>query len=302
MSARRDVAFVMAEYGLSERQACKLLDVDRSSVRYEARPDRNSELRKRLVVLAQKKPRYGYRRLWVLLRREGRGVNLKRVYRLYREARLGVRLAVRKRLKRPAPAGLPLRAANEEWALDFVSDAVAGGGRIRILTVLDGYTRQCPGIEVGLSIGSRRVTRALERMIARWGAPKRLRCDNGPEFTSRHFLAWCERQGIEVVHIQPGRPMQNGYLESFNGRLRDECLNANWFANLAEAKEKIEAWRKEYNTERPHSSLGYRTPEEFARQCSEPTSRMEAIPPGRPLEWMDRTAVLAGKGTPLAAP
>jgi putative transposase len=254
------------------------------------------------VVLAQKQPRYGYRRLWVLLRREGRGVNLKRVYRLYREARLGMRLAVRKRLKRPAPEGLPLRAANEEWALDFLSDAVAGGGRIRILTVLDGYTRQCPGIEVGSSIGSRRVTRALERMIARWGAPKRLRCDNGPEFTSRHFLAWCERQGIEVVHIQPGRPMQNGYLESFNGRLRDECLNANWFANLAEAKEKIEAWRKEYNSERPHSSLGYRTPEEFARQCSEPTSRMEAIPPGRPLEWMDRTAVLAGKGTPMTAP
>lgn len=122
---RRDVAFVMAEYGLSQRQACKLLEVDRSSVRYEARPDRNGELRKRLVVLAQKKPRYGYRRLWVLLRREGRGVNLKRVYRLYREARLGMRLAVRKRLKRPAPAGLPLRAANEEWALDFLSDAVA---------------------------------------------------------------------------------------------------------------------------------------------------------------------------------
>mgnify|MGYP003816873043 FL=1 len=125
------------------------------------------------MVLAQKKPRYGYRRLWVLLRREGRGVNLKRVYRLYREARLGVRLAVRKRLKRPAPEGLPLRAANEEWALDFLSDAVAGGGRIRILTVPDGYTRQCPGIEVGVSIGSRRVTRALERMMARWGAPKR---------------------------------------------------------------------------------------------------------------------------------
>ena len=254
MSARRDVAFVLAEYGLSERQACKVLDVDRSSVRYEARPDRNGE--------------------------------------------------VRLRLKRPAPAGLPLRTANEEWALDFLSDAVAGGGRIRILTVLDGYTRQCPGLEVGASIGSRRVTRTLERMIARWGAPKRLRCDNGPEFTSRHFLAWCERQGIEAVHIQPGRPMHNGYLESFNGRLRDECLNANWFTSLAEAKEKekIEAWRKEYNTERPHSSLGYRTPEEFARQCSEPTSRMEAIPPGRPLEWMDRTPVLAGKGTPMAVP
>jgi putative transposase len=187
-----------------ERQACKLLEVDRSSVRYEARPDWNGELRKRLVVLAQKQPRYGDRRLWVLLRREGRGVNLKRVYRLYREARLGVRLAVRKQLKRSAPTDLPQRAANEEWALDFVSDAVAGGGRIRILTVLDGYTRQCAGIEVGASIGSRTVTRALERMITRWGAPKRLRCDNGPEFTSRHFLAWCERQGIEVVYIQPG--------------------------------------------------------------------------------------------------
>jgi len=211
VSARRDVAFVMAEYGLSERQACKLLEVDRSSLRYEARPDRNSELRKRLVVLAQKKRRYGYRRLWVLLRREGRGVNLKRVYRLYREARLGVRLAVRKRLKRPAPEGLPLRAANEEWALDFVSDAVAGGGRIRILTVLDGYTRQCPGIEVGASIGSWRVTRALERMIARWGAPKRLRCDNVLTQKSR-AICWAHIACHSLPRLQfPGEATRQAF-------------------------------------------------------------------------------------------
>lgn len=163
--------------------------------------------------------------------------------------------------------------------------------------MLDSYTRECPAIEVDTGISRRQVTRTLERVIAERGAPASLRCDNGPEFTSRHFLAWCAQKKIELVHIQPGKPMQNGYVESFNGRLRDECLNANWFVNLADAREKIERWRREYNADRPHSSLAYRTPEEFAKTCSELTSRMAAIPPGRPSELVDRTAVLAGKGS-----
>ena len=302
MSARRDVAFVMAEFRYSERQACKLLDVDRSSYRYEARPDRNAELREQLITLARQKPRYGYRRLWAVLSKRGHNVNVKRVYRLYQEAHLAVRRLRRKRLNRAAPMNTMLTAANQEWALDFVSDGIASGRGIRMLTIVDGFTRECPAIEVGVSLGSRRVTRVLERVIAQRGAPKSLRCDNGPEFTSRHFLAWCEQRGIVVVHIQPGRPMQNGYLESFNGRLRDECLNASWFLNLIDAKRKIECWRMEYNGERPHSSLAYRTPNEYAEVCSELTRRMDAIPPSHPSLVVSSTAVLAGKGSPAAAP
>ena len=272
----------MAEFRYSERQACKLVDVDRSSYRYEPRPDRNDQPREALVALARQKPRWGYRRLWAVLSQRGHDVNVKRIYRLYRQAHLAVRRLKRKRLERAAPVNALLTAANQEWGLDFVSDAVASGRGIRMLTVVDGYTRECPAIEVGVSIGSGRVTRALDRVIAERGAPKSIRCDNGPEFTSRHFLAWCQDRGITLVPIQPGRPMQNGYVESFHGRLRDECLNANWFLNVVDAKEKIERWRVAYNSDRPHSSLAYRTPAEFAKTCSELTSRMVAIPPSRP--------------------
>jgi putative transposase len=227
VSGRRDVALVVAEFRYSELQACKLVNVDRSSYRYEPRPDRNAELRDQLITLARQKPRYGYRRLWALLAKRGHNVNVKRVYRLYRQAHLAVRRLKRKRLQRTASVNAMLIAPHQEWALDFVSDGVASGRGIRMLTIVDGFTRECPAIEVGMSLGSGRVTRVLERVIAERGVPQSLRCDNGPEFTSRHFLAWCEQHRIALVHIQPGKPMQNGYLESFNGRLRDECLNAN---------------------------------------------------------------------------
>lgn len=282
MSARRDVALLMAEHRLSERHACRLLELDRTTYRYEPRPDRNSELREALVALARQKPRYGYRRLWALLTRRGWQVNEKRIYRLYREEGLMVRRLRRKRVTRERAAETLLSAPNQEWALDFVSDALASGRGLRGLTIVDTYTRECPAIEVATGICSRVVTRTLERIIGERGKPESLRCDNGPEFTSRHFLGWCEEQGIAVIHIQPGRPMQNGHIESFNGRLRDECLNANWFVSLADAKRKIESWREEYNAERPHSSLAYRTPSEFAKTCSELTSRMAATPPSRP--------------------
>jgi putative transposase len=301
VSARRDVSFAMSEYGLSERQACRLLEVDRTSYRYEARPDRDAGLREALLALARQKPRYGYRRLWAVLSKQGWRVNLKRIYRLYKEERLMVRRLKRKRLIRTAPINANLTAANQEWALDFLCDALASGRSIRILTVVDSFSRECPAIEVNTGLSGVRVTRVLEQAIAIYGKPDRIRCDNGPEFTSRHFIGWCEEQGIELVHIQPGRPMQNGYVESFNGRLRDECLNATWFLNLNDAKEKIARWREEYNEERPHSSLGYRTPSEYAKTCSELTSRMGlAHPPGRPSDSVHRTAVLAGKG-PLNA-
>jgi len=288
----------MAEHSLSQRHACRLLEVDRSTYRYEPRPDHNAKLRTALLEAARQKPRFGYRRLWVLLTtRQGFEASIGRVQRLYREEGLVVRRQKRKRLKGIATVNPSISRPNQEWALDFVSDAISTGRALRALTMVDSYTRECPAIEVDTGISSRQVTRTLERVIAERGAPASLRCDNGPEFTSRHFLAWCAQKKIELVHIQPGKPMQNGYVESFNGRLRDECLNASWFVNLADARDKIERWRREYNADRPHSSLAYRTPEEFAKTCSELTSRMAAIPPGRPSEFVDHTAVLAGKGS-----
>jgi putative transposase len=260
---RKDVAFAIEQYPITERRACKLVGLDRSSYRYEPRSDHNQELRQDLVSLARQKPRYGYRRLHALLTRRGFPASAQRVYRLYRTEGLMVRRLTRKRLARVAVASHLVRS-NQEWALDFVSDALATGRGIRALTVVDAFTRENLSLEVDTSLSSRRVTRALEAVIERRGMPEAIRCDNGPELTSRHFLSWCEERKIQLIHIQPGRPMQNGHIESFNGRLRDECLNANWFHNLADARAKIRAWRDEYNGERPHSSLGYRTPNEFA--------------------------------------
>ncbi len=173
----------------------------------------------------------------------------------------------RRKRKHCARVGQPLRswtAANQEWALDFAHDAVACGRAIRVLSVVDAYTRECLALEVDTSFASRRVTRVLDAIVAERGQPQAIRCDNGPELTSRHFLAWCIERKIELVHIQPGKPTQNAHVESFHGRLREECLAVSWFHNLFDARRKIATWRKEYNEERPHSSLGYKTPKEFA--------------------------------------
>lgn len=276
----------MVECKLSERQACKLLEVDRSSYRYEPQPDWNAVLRQELIALARQKPRYGYRRLGVLLERRGMRANHKRLYRLYREEHLAVRRLRRKRLARPAAPVAMLSRMNQEWSMDFVMDGLATGRALRLLTVVDNYTRECLAIEVDNCLSSQRVTRVLEWVMEQRGAPETVRCDNGPEFTSRHFLAWCEERRIGLIHIQPGRPTQNGHVESFNGRLRDECLNAHWFATLLDARTKIEAWRQDYNNERPHSSLAYRTPREFA-----------AI-----LESTERESLMAGRGKGTQTP
>jgi putative transposase len=260
---RNHVAFACAQLGVSERRACKLLALDRSSYRYEPRADRNAELRQELLNLARQKPRYGYRRLHALVERRGIHASAQRVYRLYRAEGLMVRRLKRKRLAR-VPVASHLLRANQEWALDFVSDSLATGRGIRVLAIVDSFTRENLSLETDTSLSSRRVTRSLEAVVERRGKPEMIRCDNGPELTSRHFLSWCEERKIQVIHIQPGKPMQNGHIESFNGRLRDECLNANWFRNVIDARAKISAWRDEYNGERPHSSLGYRTPNEFA--------------------------------------
>jgi putative transposase len=271
---RVEVGYLRSPFGPSERRACGLLEIAVSSYRYRSQRRGDEELRGKLVTLAGEKPRFGYRRLHVLLKQSGERVNHKRLWRVYREAGLRVKRKKRKRLVRAGPATQMLSRANEEWALDFVHDLLGTGQRVRVLSVLDTYTRECLALEVDTSFASRRVTRVLERLIAERGRPESLRCDKGSELTSRHFLAWCVERKIQLVHIEPGRPMQNGRVESFQGKFRDECLNVNWFQNLWEAREKVGSWRREYNEARPHSSLGYQTPEAFAAS--------QAAPPASP--------------------
>lgn len=281
---RRDVALAIEKFGISERRACELNAVDRSSYRYEPRPDRNAELREQLVELARHRPRFGYRRLGVLLEERGVQVGDKRLWRTYQKAGLAVRRRERKRVERNH-AGMPmLLRPNQEWSIDFISDALANGRAIRALTIIDGFTKEAPAIEVDSSLSAPRVTRVLDQVIERRGAPAGIRLDNGPEFTSRCFLSWAEQKGIRLVFIQPGKPVQNSYIESFNGRFRDECLNANWFENLADAQRKIENWRQDYNERRPHSALAYRTPGAFARGFSPSPSSMVIEQSGAPVK------------------
>jgi putative transposase len=216
VSARRDVALIMAEHGLAERYACRLLEVDRSTYRYDPRPDRNAKLREALLALAKQQPRYGYRRLWALLLRQGWEVDVKRVHRLYKAEGLMVRRLRRKRLSRSVPSNPSLVRPNQEWAMDFVSDALATGRALRTFTLIDSYTKESLAIEVNTGISSRQVARVLERVIEERGTPGSVRCDNGPEFTSLLFVEWCKDRGIALVHIQPGKPVQNGHVESFN--------------------------------------------------------------------------------------
>jgi len=259
-----EVRRLLDEFKASERHVCELMAVPRSSCRYRSRRD-DSQLEQRLRELAREHPRFGYRRLHLYLREE-MVVNHKKVQRVYRELGLTVKRTRRKRLSRILRPQPSLSAPNQEWGIDFASDVTGGGQRFRVLSVIDSFTKQCPVLETSSSFPSRRVTRELERAIAAYGKPQAIRCDNGPELTSRHFLAWAIKWKIDLVHIQPGKPTQNAGVESFNGKLRDECLNVNWFWNLFDARRKISAWRTEYNSRRPHSSLGYLNPDEFARQ------------------------------------
>ena len=260
---RSDADWLRTTYATSERRVCGLMGMAVASYRYQSQRS-DEPLRTQLVELAREKPRFGYRRLQVLLGRAGEHVNHKRVHRVYREAGLMIRRKKRKHCVREGKPLLVRTSANQEWALDFAHDVLACGRTIRILSVVDACTRECLALEVDTSFASRRVTRVLEAIMDERGQPGAIRCDNGPEFTSRHFLAWAMERKIELIHIQPGKPTQNGRVESFHGRLRDECLSVSWFQNLFDARRKIAAWRREYNEERPHSSLGYQTPKEFA--------------------------------------
>ncbi len=269
------MARVIERHGLSQRRACRLVGIDHSTLRYRSKRPDDAELRRRLRELAQERRRFGYRRLGWLLRREGHAMNHKKLYRLYREERLMVRRrGGRKRaLGTRAPMELPL-GINRRWSLDFVSDTLSDGRRYRILCIVDDFSRECLATVVDTSLGGVRVTRELEQLILERATPSVIVSDNGTELTS---LAVLRRAADRVAwhYIQPGKPLQNAFIESFNSRLRDECLNEHVFLNLAEARETIEAWRRDYNGVRPHSSLGALTPRESAdRQGAGPLEQV----------------------------
>lgn len=270
-AARREaVAHLVDTHAMSERRACRVIGVDRSSVRYQSmRPD-DSDLRQRLRELAAERRRFGYRRLHVLLRREGVAVNRKRVQRLYREEKLQVRRrGGRKRaLGVRAPLAVPDRP-NARWSLDFVHDQMTDGRRFRILGVVDDCTRECLALVPDTSISGQRVARELDAIVARRGAPVAIVSDNGTELTSNAILTWSDERGIAWEYIQPGKPVQNAFAESFNGRLRDELLNQTLFRSIRHAREVLTAWRTDYNQDRPHSSLGWLTPTEYAARIEQ---------------------------------
>jgi putative transposase len=257
---------MIEQFQLSERRACRLVGLSRDSFRNPPMASEQTQaLRYRIVDIAHQRRRFGYRRVHDLLRQDFPGVNHKRVYRLYREANLAVRK--RKKSKRPLNERVPLqlaKAVNEVWSMDFVSDSLSNGRRLKYLTVADDFSHECVDIAVDFGISGEYVTRLLDRAAVFRGYPDMVRTDNGPEFTSRVFMAWAQTHGIRHILIQPGRPMQNGYIESFNGKFRDEHLNESWFETLQQARNAASIWKQDYNQVRPHSSVGRIPPAEFA--------------------------------------
>jgi putative transposase len=262
---RAAITHVMTTHGLGVTRACGLIGMSRSLYRYEAKRPDDEALKTRLTALAGQKRRYGYRRLHVLLCREGWAVNWKRTYRVYREAGLTVRRRKRKQiagtLRQPKVIAV---APNISWSMDFVSDGFVDGRRLRCLNIVDDFTKECLAIEVDTSLPGRRVVGVLERLAENRGLPKSVTVDNGPEFISKVLDEWAYRRQLQLRFIEPGKPQQNAYIESFNGKFRDECLNEHWFLSMRHARQVIAAWREEYNQERPHSSLGYLAPSRFA--------------------------------------
>lgn len=255
----------MRQFEMSERRACTVTAADRKTVRYRSKRAPDTELRARLRELANQRRRFGYRRLFILLRREGEPSGINRIYRLYREEGLMVRKrrGRRKALGMRAPILVEARP-NARWSLDFVHDQLANGRRFRILNIVDDVTRECLAAVPDVSISGVRIARELTAIIARRGTPGMIVSDNGTELTSNAILSWSAEMHVEWHYIMPGKPMQNGYVESFNGRMRDELLNESLFLGLADARKAIFAWVADYNNSRPHSSLAYRTPADFA--------------------------------------
>jgi putative transposase len=278
-TVRREQVAYVRERGVSIRRACALLSVARSTLRYESvLAKRDAPVAEAMRELAAQYPRFGYRRIRVFLGRRGLAMSADRAHRIWRRAGLQVpRRRPRRRLATGRPRPLAPSRANEVWAYDFVFDACASGQTLKCLTTVDEFTRECLAIDVGWSIRSGRVIEVLSKLVSVRRAPRYLRSDNDPEFVSRAILHWlAEEAKIETALIDPGKPWQNGANESFNGKFRDECLGMQWFRNRAEARVLIEKWRREYNSVRPHSSLGNLTPAEFAARCST-TQQTEAV-------------------------
>lgn len=257
----------MVPRGLSERRALQIAGMSASSLRYRPAPDRNVALRAQIIALAERHPRYGAGMIYLKLRQAGEIINHKRVDRLYALARLQLRR--RRRKKVPLGERQPLarpQVANEVWSMDFVFDRIASGRALKCLAIVDDATHEAAAVIAEHTIGGEHLVRLLEGVCARCGYPKIIRTDNGAEFTGRAMLTWAHEKRVTLRLIEPGKPTQNAYIESFNGRLRDECLNEHWFVSLAHARRVIEAWRREYNEERPKRALGGLTPAEYARQ------------------------------------
>jgi putative transposase len=263
--ARRGQARFAVGKGLSVRRACALVRVARSALNYSSRMKaKDAELIDKLRLIARTHTRYGYRRATALLMRSGEAINTKRVYRLWRKEGLSLpRRRPRKRVRTMSLRSVAPTQAGEVWAVDFVFDSCANGEKLKMLTVVDEWTRESLAVEVGARINSRAVIDVLAKLMSVQGQPQYLRSDNGPEFVSKAVKLWLSKSGVQTAYIDRGKPWQNGLNESFNGKLRDECLNLEWFSNRAEAKVVIEQWRKHYNERRPHSSLGYKTPAQF---------------------------------------
>lgn len=273
VGARREAVMVMQVVGLSERKACGLAGLRRKSHRYQA-VEKVDEIEERIKEVALKNPRYGYRRVWACVVKEAEEINQKRVYRLWKK--LGLALP-KKRPKRKRAAAVEVNRVRAEradhiWTYDFVFDRVGGGRRLKMLTLVDEYTRECLAVEAALSMTSADVRRVLEAVCRKKGYPEAIRSDNGSEFIGASVGDWLRRSGVKRLHSEPGKPWQNGYIESFNGKLRDELLSRTWFSSLREAKVEIELWRQHYNKERPHSALGYMTPAEFRGKLASESS------------------------------
>jgi len=265
------VAYMTSHHGISQRRACRLIRQPRSNQYYRSRKDPRTDLRQRMREIANTRVRYGYRRVHILLKREGWQLGRSQAYRLYSEEQLQLRSKLPRRRKMVVQRRQRIepRKAGDAWTMDFVADEFGRGGKFRVLTVVDVFTRQALATEAGLKLKGENVVEVLNRLVARHGAPKYVFVDNGSEFTGRLMDMWAYHHGVRLDFSRPGKPTDNSYVETFNGSLRDECLNVHWFDSLAEAKRVLEAWRRDYNESRPHSALNELTPTEYARKIKE---------------------------------
>lgn len=254
-------------FHVSPRRSCGLIQLQRSTFYYKSRAKDVTALTLRLVELARTRVRYGVRRLYEILRREGWHVNHKRVHRLY--VMMGLQLHIRRNIKRASHTRVPIEqpeTRNEHWSMDFMADMLDNSHRFRMLTIVDNFTRECPALIADFSLNAQKVIACLEQLKYTRGLPKAITVDNGSEFISRAMDSWAYQNKVQLDFIRPGKPTENAFIESFNGKLRDECLNTNTFLSIDDARQKVEAWRRDYNTYRPHSAIGNLAPEEFVRR------------------------------------